>query len=725
MQAVEETTETGQDADTAAEKNIRLEELEAGVVLIVFDKQGSSANTFNHATIEEFDALIDHLADRPDIHGVIVTSAKNSIFVAGADIKELFRPGLSENDVRELVRLGQGMFNKLASLDLVSVAAIHGAALGGGCELALACDYRIASDSKSTKLGLPETMLGILPAWGGCTRLPRLVGLPTALDLILTGRAYPARKAKKAGLIDEVVPRERLIESARRLIFAGAPTRRKSHVSVNNPLSRAVISQQARKKLMAKTRGHYPSMFRALDVVSAGLGLSPTRSMRLEEDAFAEVSRKKTCHNLVQVFHLEERSKRFTVQLPAGETRDDRVITNIAVIGAGVMGAGIAQWSSARGQDVILKDISTDALAKGMQTIGHVYSEAVKRRIFTRREAQAGMDRVFCTTEDVPLRSVDLVIEAAVEKMELKKKIFQSLAAQVEEETILASNTSALSITELSESVRHPERVVGIHYFNPVHRMQLVEIVKGRHTSASTVDRAVRFAQGVGKLPVVVKDSPGFIVNRILMPYLAEAGALFASGAPPRELDRAMLDFGMPMGPVRLTDEVGIDVCAHVARHQAEHFGDRMPVPDVLDRMVESGFLGKKSGAGFYEYGHKKARLNPGVAPFVQSHERRSLSRADMAERMVLLMVNESARCIEEDLVAGPEDVDYAMIRGTGFAPFRGGPLRYADERGAADISNALRSLADGGELQFEPCDLLCSMAGDGRTFYDKKRGAA
>jgi 3-hydroxyacyl-CoA dehydrogenase/enoyl-CoA hydratase/3-hydroxybutyryl-CoA epimerase len=723
MQAVEDAPETERIADTADHKNIRLEELEAGVVRVVFDKQDSSANTFNRETIEEFDALIDHLAERPDIHGVIVMSAKESIFVAGADINDLFRQDLSENDVRELIRLGQGMFNKLASLDLVSVAAMHGAALGGGYELALACDHRIASDSKSTKLGLPEIMLGILPAWGGCTRLPRLVGLPTALDLILSGRAYPARKAKKAGLIDEVMPRERLLEAALRLITAGAPARRKSHVAVNNPLSRAVISQQARKKLIAKTRGHYPSMLRALDVTVSGLGVSPKDSMRLEEDAFAEVARKKTCHNLVQIYHLEERSKRFRFPLPDGETPSDRAITNIAVIGAGAMGAGIAQWSSARGQDVILKDISTDALVKGMQAIGRVYGDAVKRRIFTRREAQAGVDRVFPTAEDVSLNRVDLVIEAAVEEMELKKRIFQGLSAQVGDETILASNTSALSITELSESVEHPDRVVGIHYFNPVHRMQLVEIVKGRHTSASTVDRAVRFAQGIGKLTVVVKDSPGFIVNRILMPYLAEAGALFTAGAAARDIDKAMLDFGMPMGPVRLTDEVGIDVCAHVARHQARHFGDLMPIPNVLDRMVEAGFLGRKSGAGFYEYGHKKIRPNPGATSFVESSDRRGLSRDVLAERMVLLMVNESARCIEEELVAGPEDVDYAMIRGTGFAPFRGGPLRYADDRGAAEIVNALRSLADGGERQFEPCELLLGMAADGRTFYDKKRG--
>ena len=722
MQAVEKVPETTQQiTDTVSAGNIRLEELEAGVVQVVFDKQGSTANTFNRATIEEFDALIDHLADRPDIHGVIVTSAKDSIFVAGADIKELFRRDLSENDIRELIRLGQGMLNKLASLDLVSVAAIHGAALGGGFELALACDYRIASDSKPTKLGLPETLLGILPAWGGCTRLPRLVGLPTALDVILTGRAYSSGKARRAGLIDEVVPRERLVEAALRFISGGVPARRKSHVSVNNPLSRAVISQQARKKLVAKTRGHYPSMLRALEVTVGGLGLSPGSSMRLEEDAFAEVARKKTCHNLVQVFHLEERSKGFKVPLPDGESPVDRGITNVAVIGAGVMGAGIAQWSSARGLDVILKDISTDALAKGMQTIGRVYGEAAKRRIFTRREAQAGMDRVFPTTEDVPLHGVELVIEAAVEKMELKKRIFLGLAGQVSDETILASNTSALSITEISESVPHPERVVGIHYFNPVHRMQLVEIVRGRHTSASTMDRAVRFAQGIGKLPVVVKDSPGFIVNRILMPYLAEAGALFSAGVSPRDLDHAMLDFGMPMGPIRLTDEVGIDVCAHVARHQAEHFGDRMQVPDVLDRMVESGFLGRKSGAGFYIYDKKRTRPNPGVAPFIQSRERRGMSREEAADRMVLLMINESARCMEEELVAGPEDVDYAMIRGTGFAPFRGGPLRYADDRGAADISDALRALADAGERYFEPCELLLGMARDGSTFYEKK----
>lgn len=723
MKGVEEALGKQSVPEEAGGKPVRLEELEGGVVRIVFDKPGSSVNAFNRATIEEFGAIVDHLADRRDLHGAIVASAKDSIFVAGADIKELFRPDLNENDVRDLIRLGQGMFNKLASLDLLTVAAIHGAALGGGCELALACDYRIATDAKSTRIGVPEVMLGILPAWGGCTRLPRLVGLPVALDLILSGRGYPARKAKRAGLIDDVVAPERLTDAALRLIAVGDPPRRKSRAMVNNLFSRAVISRHTRRKVMAKTRGHYPSMIRALEVVVEGLSVSPARSMRMEEDAFAEVSRTRTCHNLVRVFHLEERSKRFQVSLPDGTDADPRDISRVAVIGAGVMGAGIAQWSSARGQQVILKDLSTGALAGGMQAIGRVYGDAVTRRIFTRRGGQEGMDRIFPTTQDVPLEGVDLVIEAAVEKMEQKKQIFQSLASQVSADTILASNTSALSITELSECVPHPERVVGIHYFNPVHRMQLVEVVSGRHTSPVTLDRAVRFAQAIGKLPVVVEDSPGFIVNRVLMPYLAEAGRLFVSGAAPLELDDAMLDFGMPMGPIRLADEVGIDVCAHVARHQAEHFGDRMPVPDVLDRMVEAGFLGRKSGVGFYEYGRKKNRPNPDARRFVETSERRGVSRVDLAERMSLLMLNEAARCVEEKRVSGPEDVDYAMIRGTGFAPFRGGPLRYADDRGIAEVVDALAVLAGDGEPHFEPCDLLRRMAADGTEFYDSSRG--
>jgi 3-hydroxyacyl-CoA dehydrogenase/enoyl-CoA hydratase/3-hydroxybutyryl-CoA epimerase len=388
------------------------------------------------------------------------------------------------------------------------------------------------------------------------------------------------------------------------------------------------------------------------------------------------------------------------------------------------MGAGIAQWLSARKLSVILRDINVEQVAKGMASITKTYQDAVKRRVFTPTEARAGLDRIHPAPAEVPLRHVDIVIEAAVEKLDLKTKIFQRLDQLVNEDTILATNTSALPVSELAAATRYPQRVLGLHFFNPVHRMQLVEIVAARQTSPEILQRAVQFVQQIGKLPVVVQDSPGFLVNRILMPYLVEAGNLFAAGATVHELDKAMLDFGMPMGPMRLLDEVGIDVAMHVAGTLAVSFHDRMTVPNVLTKMVQSGLLGRKSGRGFYLYSKGKDPIpNPELAQDALratsgSSDSRHLTLDTLSSRMVLLMINEAARCLEERIVTAPEDVDFAMIMGTGFAPFRGGPLRCADSIGAANLVKQMDAFVKAGAPHFTACALLRDLAKQGAKFY-------
>jgi 3-hydroxyacyl-CoA dehydrogenase/enoyl-CoA hydratase/3-hydroxybutyryl-CoA epimerase len=368
---------------------------------------------------------------------------------------------------------------------------------------------------------------------------------------------------------------------------------------------------------------------------------------------------------------------------------------------------------------VILRDINTEQVAKGMATISKTYKEGAKRHVFTPLEVRNGMDRIYPASIEVPLRHINLVIEAAVEKLDLKMKIFQSLDKLVGEDTILATNTSALPISELAASTHRPERVLGLHFFNPVHRMQLVEIVAARQTSPEVLQRALSFVQQIGKLPVVVKDSPGFLVNRILMPSLIEAGNLFEAGAPIEDLDKAMLDFGMPMGPMRLLDEVGIDVALHVAQTIAANYGDRMLVPELLSKMAQAGLLGKKSGRGFYSYQKGKEPAENPAASALLSRIRHHASRAtDLQERMVLLMVNEAGRCLEEEIVADPADIDFAMIMGTGSAPFRGGPLRYADSVGAAEIVASMNRLVDSGATHFAPCALLRELAVSGKRFY-------
>jgi 3-hydroxyacyl-CoA dehydrogenase/enoyl-CoA hydratase/3-hydroxybutyryl-CoA epimerase len=396
-------------------------------------------------------------------------------------------------------------------------------------------------------------------------------------------------------------------------------------------------------------------------------------------------------------------------------------VRRLAVIGAGVMGAGIAQWTSSREISVILRDVNHDAIAKGLATIAKLYEQGVKRHALTALEARAGRDRISPSVEDVSLANTELVIEAAVERMDLKQQLFARLDALAGPETILASNTSALSITELAARTRHPERVIGVHFFNPVHRMQLVEVVVGRQTSPEVVRRAVKFVQQIGKLPVVVQDSPGFLVNRILMPYLMEAGYLFAHGARVEDVDESMLDFGMPMGPLRLIDEVGLDVSNHVAADLADKFSDRMQAPEVLALMLKDGLLGKKNGKGFYLHTPGKGEepdVNPDTDRYGVDARCAGLSREDLRNRMVLLLVNEAARCLEEGVVAEAADVDFGMILGTGFAPFRGGPLRFADQLGVGHLVDEMLRLAETGQLRFTPCNLLQTMASAGTKFY-------
>ena len=704
--------------------NIRLEKHDDGIAHVIFDNEGSAANIFDRQTGLELSAHLDTLAADTTLKGVVFLSAKDSIFVAGADIKSFLTQQGSQEDLQRMVADGQAMFNRIAALKVPTIAAIHGACLGGGLEMCLACDWRIASDDRSTKIGLPETSLGIVPGWGGCARLPRLIGLPKALDMILQGKRLAPRQALKYGVIDRIVPREHFERWARTKVAKGKPTR-KTHWFTNNPVMAKIIAGKVRPTLVKKTRNHYPAVFRALDITTRGVSLSIDQTLTLEREALVELIQGDVSNNLVRVFFMQERAKHLRMKnisiVNGADTDVSNLpgVNNVTVVGAGTMGAGIAQWCSARGRNVVLKDIGLDALTKGMSAIGKVYHSATKRRIFTRTEARQGMDRINPTTRDVPLHNMDMVIEAATENMDVKKKIFAGLEAQAGEHTILATNTSALSISELAASTNRPDRVIGIHFFNPVHRMQLVEIVVGEQTSPETTARTLKFVQKLGKMPVVTRDSPGFAVNRILMPYLTEAGHLFASGASIKDIDACMLDYGMPMGPLRLIDEVGIDVADHVASFFGTAFGDRMPAPDSLPRMVEAGLLGRKSKRGFYVYdGKGEPPTNGELSSYVNASRHSDLSRDQLQERMVLVMLNEAARCMEENVVSAPEDVDFAMIMGTGFAPFRGGPLRCIDSLGAEKVVESLDKLAENEGIRFAPCELLRSMARDNQSFY-------
>jgi len=694
------------------------------ICVLTFDRPDSAANIFDKSTLVELNNHINYILCNSNLKGVVLASAKKSIFVAGADLTQLSK-SRTPDELRDMIELGQSVFNRLATINIPTVAAIHGACLGGGYEVCLACDYRIASPDKATKIGLPETQLGIIPAWGGSTRLPRLIGLPKALDVILGGKTLAAKPALKCGMVDDLAPREYLVEKACQIILKrGAKLRRRSQkfahaICKTGPVLK-FITDKVRKQVLRKTRGHYPAIPKALEVVTQGLGKSSDDSQALERDAILELGSTEACRNLIRIFFLQERAKKLSgVSIDANPETKVNPVKRVAVVGAGVMGAGIAQWASSRELGVVLRDINHDAIAKCMAGIARIYEQGVKRHALTRVEARAGMDRISPAAMDVPLHNVDVIIEAAVEQMDLKKKLFWRLDQLAGPDTILASNTSALPISEIATATQHPERVIGIHFFNPVLKMQLVEVVVGKQTSPEVVRRAVKFVQQIGKLPVVVQDAPGFLVNRILMPYLIEAGYLFENGARIQDIDQCMLDFGMPMGPLRLIDEVGVDVSIHVASDLASKFSDRMQCPEVLAKMLADKLLGKKTGKGFYNH-TKKGRepvVNARIAKYQSGSACAKLNRDELRNRMVVLMINEAARCLEGGIVEEAADVDFGMIMGTGFAPFLGGPLRFADSIGIPQLVDEMKRLADS-ELRFMPCNLLQTLAGTGQKFY-------
>jgi 3-hydroxyacyl-CoA dehydrogenase/enoyl-CoA hydratase/3-hydroxybutyryl-CoA epimerase len=701
---MDQATADHEQLDSPTTSPVLLHTEEDGIAVVRFDRPGSSVNVLDTGTLRRLAEILGEL-DQHSLRGVIFESAKPTVFIAGADLKEL----AGTQDRAALVDLGQQTFARLAALRCVTVSAIHGACAGGGLEMALACDYRVASDARETRIGLPEVNLGLIPAWGGSTRLPRLLGLPRALEVILGANLMPAAKALKLGLVDAVCPRERLAVLAKRFVATGKPGDARRHLAWV-PAWQAV-GALTKKSVLKKTRGHYPAPLSAIDVVTKACVRSIPQSLAAEKDVILRLANTDVSENLIRVFFLQDRAK----HLPAPKAES---IGRTAVIGAGVMGSGIAQWLAARGKEVLLRDVGADELAQGLRRAGKLFSEAQRRRLLSRSEARAGMDRIVPVEIAVSMKSVDLVIEAASEKMAVKKAVFADLEERVRPETILATNTSALSVTEISRPLRHPARVVGLHFFNPVHRMKLVEVARGELSSDVAVDTAVAFVQRIGKFPVVVKDRPGFLVNRILLPYLLEAVRLFAGGADVEALDESMLDFGMPMGPLRLLDEVGLDVAADVGQTLCTAFPDWMQTPSVFAQLLGAGFKGRKSGRGFYEY--RKDRVT-GVNRFAlglrEADDKGDLTREQLQGRMVLLMINEAARCLEERIVDDPRDVDFAMIMGTGFAPFRGGPLRYADTIGIARITESLQRLSNSRE-QFIPCERLVEMSRQNRKFH-------
>ncbi|MCA1658446.1 MAG: enoyl-CoA hydratase/isomerase family protein, partial [Verrucomicrobiaceae bacterium] len=633
--------------------------------------------------------------------GVIVTSAKKSIFIAGADLKTLLRQAQT-GELRSFIAEGQKVFNRLAALTVPTVAAIHGACAGGGYEITLACDYRIASDDPATKIGLPETTLGLVPAWGGATRLPRLIGADKAAEVILKGKLYGAEEALKLGLVDEVVPREQVLEAARKKLAAG-----KRKMEGGAPATPA--SQELSPP---KIKGN-AAPGRAFEIINRAANSSVEESLAMEVDAISELGATDATQNLIRNFFLADKYRKGT-----SKTAPEKIM-HAAVIGAGIMGSGIAQWLSSRGVSVILRDVDSAAIDRGLANIEKTYADAVRRGLMNEAKAKEGRARIVASTQPGMMRDVQIVIEAASEKLEIKKKIFADLAASTSETAILATNTSALPIDELATSTGSPARVVGLHFFNPVSRMKLIELVVGRQTSEEIRERALVFARQIGKLPVLVRDSPGFLVNRVLFPYLLDAAEMFQSGVSAEEIDRPLLEWGMPMGPLRLIDEIGVDITVDIADTLEKAYGARDRAPEILRKMYDAKMLGRKLGGGFYKYEGKQQTPNEALQEWRQESGE-NFAAENITNRLTFLMVNEAARCLEEKVVATPEDADYGMVLGTGFPVFRGGPLRYAESFGLKELVAEMDGIHSRAGEKFAPCDLLRKHSQDGTTFYER-----
>jgi 3-hydroxyacyl-CoA dehydrogenase / enoyl-CoA hydratase / 3-hydroxybutyryl-CoA epimerase len=638
------------------------------IAVIEIDTPGSGANILNKQFFEELKEIIDRAETDTAIKGIVFTTKKKKIFLAGADLVELQSNLDNPNMLHVIIAEGQELFTRLKNLHVPTVAAIHGMCLGGGLEFALACDARIASDDPSTKIGLPEVMLGILPAWGGCTRLLRLIGVIKSLKFILSGTPKPSNVCKKLGIVDKIECKENLVEEAVKLCKK-IHRKKPKLTSIFN----SIIFKKARGATLSKTKGNYPAPEKIIEVLSKSTKLTEEKSFLLEANAFVELTQTDACRNLIRIFFLQEKAKK----LPA-PTINQQPLTDAVVIGAGIMGSGIAQWLSCKKINVLLKDISTKQISTGLRRIGSLYVDGALKHKFDRPFAKAGLARISSTTSTVSLKNKDIIIEAATEKFDIKTQILQDIESQCSDDTILATNTSALSITDLSKRLQRPENFIGIHFFNPVHKMKLVEIVKGESTSQETINRAVSFVKSIGKLPIVVKDRPGFLVNRILLPYLIKAMWLSTLGCDIEEIDKKMVKFGMPMGPFRLLDEIGLDVGIHVAKDLA----DRLPHMSrlgILDDILALGHYGKKTGKGFYIYKRgKKIGPNKELINMLTLHKDSPVE--DVVDTLVQVMIDEAERCLEEEVVDSADIVDFSMIMGTGWAPFRGGPLQYAKQ---------------------------------------------
>ena len=734
---------------------LRLEVSADGVALLTFDVPGEPVNTLRSSFQDEFTEAAQRISGDGSVKAVVLVSGKADNFVVGADV-QMLAAVKTQTEATALSRRGQVALAKLEELAKKKpiVAAIHGPALGGGLEIALACTYRIATDSPKTQLGLPEVQLGLIPGAGGTQRLPALIGIAQALDLILAGKTVRASKARRLGLVDEVVPKAILVELARKRALelasgalkpvrtrldlkGGLPKMLRSIADAEilqavaleeNPVGRRILFQQAKKALLAKTRGHYPAPLKALEAIRIGVEKGAEEGYRAEASLFGELVVSDVSRRLVEIFFATTALKKDSgVDDPSVKARPVR---KIGMLGAGLMGAGIAYVTADAGIPVRLKDKDDAGVGRGMKQIAGILDEKVKRKRLSRREREDKLALVTGTTDYSGMRTADVIVEAVFEDLKLKQATVKEVEANAPG-VIFASNTSSIPIGKIAEGAAWPGNIVGMHFFSPVNKMPLLEIIRAPKTSAEAVATVVALGKKMGKTVIVVNDGVGFYTSRILAPYVNEATFLLAEGASVEEIDRALVEFGFPVGPLQLLDEVGIDVGAKVAHIMFDAFGERMKPPQGFDKVVESGRHGRKAKKGFYVYEDVVAGKKPSKEKIVDKsvydllptgQKRVTVPSSEIAERCVLQMVNEAALCLGEGILRSARDGDIGAVFGLGWPPFRGGPFRYADSLGAPAVVDRLRRWQDRLGARFAPAPLLVEMGSTGAKFFTEAK---
>lgn len=696
------------------------------IAIVTFNRTDKDANTLAEKVLRELNGFLNQLAEDNSVAGVVFISGKKDQFIAGADIDDIanFK---SATDAEQGSKAMQEIFQKISKLGKPTVAAINGACLGGGLEMALACSWRIATTDDKTKLGLPEIQLGFIPGAGGTQRLPRLIGISAALDLILTAKRVDGPKALKLGLIDACVPVGILLQEAKKLAKQSRPTDLRAKKALaqialeGNIIGRRVMAMKAKEAVTEKTKGFYPASYKALDAVFSGIEMSLEKGMALEAKYFGELTQTNESKSLVHLFHATNAVKKHPYKdagkdrFPAGSK-----VETVGVIGGGFMGSGITTVCADRGLRVAVSDPNKDALGRLLKNVRDYLYKKVKRKRLKTFQADSKLAQVSPMLSPVGFNKMDVVIESVLEDLSLKQKILSSLEKNCQKDWIFASNTSALPLKDIAKNSASPERVIGMHFFSPVEKMPLLEVVVAEKTAPWAVARIVELGQQMGKTIIVVKDSPGFYVNRALAFYLAEASMLVGDGVAIDYLDNTLTGFGWPVGPMTLIDEVGLDIGMHVLKTMETAWPHRFKTPSQFKPIADSGRLGRKNNKGFYIYTDgKRGEVDQAIYSLINvKPSTSSVSRDEIIDRCVLGYINESVLCLEDKVIPTPYEGDIGSVFGVGFPPFLGGPFKYVDSQGIRNIVDRLVALEKKLGSRFTPAATLLKMAEKGERFF-------